>query len=388
MVNKKTIALTGDEAAAEAMRQIDPDVVPSYPITPQTFIIETFAQFYADGKVSGEAVDAESEHSAMSIAVGASAAGARVMTASSSQGIALMFEVLNVASGLRLPIVMNVVNRALSAPINIHCDHSDSMACRDTGWIQIYSEDAQEAYDHNMLAMKLAETKNVLLPAMVCQDGFITSHCVVNVQILDDATIKQFVGEYKPKYSLLDVEHPVTYGAIQLQNYNFETKAQIDEAMQNAKKEFLKIGKDLSKLTGREYGYFEDYKLKDADAVIVVINSTAGIVKDIVDEMRSKGKKTGLLKIRLFRPFPYDEVRDALKNAKNIAVLDRAESYGANAPLYSEILNSLFSLNKKPNVLSIIFGLGGREIFKKDIEGIFNDLLSNKKQEKYAGLRK
>ncbi|MBI2129160.1 pyruvate ferredoxin oxidoreductase [Candidatus Woesearchaeota archaeon] len=388
MPNKKTLALTGDEAAAEAMRQIDPDVIPSYPITPQTFIIETFAQFYADGKVSGETVDAESEHSAMSIAVGASAAGARVMTASSSQGIALMFEVLNVASGLRLPIVMNVVNRALSSPLNIHCDHSDSMACRDTGWIQLYSEDAQEVYDHNLIAIKLAESKNVLLPVMVCQDGFITSHCVANVEILDDNIVKKFAGNYEPKYSLLDVDRPITYGAIQLQNYNFETKSQLDDAMQGAKKEFLKIGSEISKITGREYGYFEEYKSKDAKAVIVVLNSTAGIVKDVVDELRSKGKKVGLLKIRLFRPFPYGEVNEALKNAEKIAVLDRAESYGANAPLYSEILNSLFVLDKKPDVSGIVFGLGGREIFKKDIEGIFDTLLANKKQEKYAGLRK
>ena len=326
-MNKNKIALTGAQAAAEAMRQINPDVVPAYPITPQTQIVESFAHFVADGKVETEMIRVESEHSAMSAAVGASAAGARVMTASSSQGILLMLEILPIASGLRLPIVMNVVNRAISAPINIHCDHSDSMACRDLGWVQIYSEDNQEVYDNTILAQKLAEKTE--LPVMVMQDGFITSHCVEEVEILDDEKVKRFVGEYN---------------------------------------------------------YFESYKLKDANYVVVSMNSSAGTVKSLIDKLRKKGKKVGLLKPVLFRPFPYSEIKAALKG-KKIAVLDRSESFGANPPLFAEIKNSLFDINAK--IQSYVYGIGGRELLEKDIENVFENLMKNKFEEKtrYVGLR-
>jgi len=381
-MNKNKIALTGAQAVAEAMRQINPDVVPAYPITPQTQIVETFAHFVADGKVETEMIRVESEHSAMSAAVGASAAGARVMTASSSQGVLLMLEILPIASGLRLPIVMNVVNRAISAPINIHCDHSDSMACRDLGWVQIYSEDNQEVYDNTILAMKLAE--KIELPVMVMQDGFITSHCVEEVEILEDEKVKRFVGDYNPETSLL--KNKVTYGALQLPDYYFETKMQEADAIAKAKIEFLKTAKELSKLTGREYNYFESYKLKDANYVIITMNSSAGTVKSVVDKLRKKGKKVGLLKPVLFRPFPYSEIKSVLKG-KKIAVLDRSESFGANPPLFSEIKNSLFDINAR--VQSYVFGLGGREIFEKDIEKVFDNLMKNKFDEtrKYIGLR-
>ena len=381
-MNKNKIALTGAQAAAEAMRQINPDVVPAYPITPQTQIVETFAHFVADGKVETEMIRVESEHSAMSAAVGASAAGARVMTASSSQGILLMLEILPIASGLRLPIVMNVVNRAISAPINIHCDHSDSMACRDLGWVQIYSEDNQEVYDNTILAMKLAE--KIELPVMVMQDGFITSHCVEEVEILEDEKVKRFVGDYNPETSLL--KNKVTYGALQLPDYYFETKMQEADAIAKAKIEFLKTAKELSKLTGREYNYFQQYKLKDANYVVVSMNSSAGTTKSVVDKLRKKGKKVGLLKPILFRPFPYSEIKSALKG-KKIAVLDRSESFGANPPLFAEIKNSLFDINAR--VQSYVFGLGGRELLEKDIEKVFDNLMSNKFDEKikYIGLR-
>ena len=385
----KIKALTGDEAVAEAMKQINPDVVPAYPITPQTEIAMTFAKFVSDGIVDTEMIRVESEHSAMSACVGASAAGARAMTATSSAGLALMWEIVGVASGLRLPIVMNVVNRALSSPINIHCDHSDSMGTRDLSWIQIYSETAQEAYEHTILAVRLAEHKKILLPVMVMQDGFITSHSLENVEVLEDSRIKKFIGEYKPYKPLLDIKNPVTYGPLQLQNDYFEMKKQQADAMEHAYKIFLDIGKELTKITKRDYYYFEEYKTKDAKAVIVVLNSTAGTAKAVIDRMREQGKKVGLLKIRLFRPFPYKEVANALKNLPVVCVLDRSESFGANAPLFSEIKNSLYSLNKKPKLQSCIFGLGGRDISEEEIEKLFLDLLKNKITEKvrFIGLR-
>ena len=382
----KVQALTGAEAAAEAMRQINPDVVPAYPITPQTPIAQKFADFVADGLVDSEMIRVESEHSAMSCAVGAAAAGARVMTATSSAGLALMWEIVGVAAGLRLPIVMEIVNRALSAPINIHCDHSDSMGTRDLGWIQIYSENSQEVYEHTLIAMRLSE--KALVPVMVCQDGFITSHGVENVEIFEDGIIKSFIGEYNYPYSLLNLKKPVTHGPLQLPNYYFETKSQQIPAMEDAKKEYLKIGRELSKITRRQYPLFEEYQLKDADAAIVVMNSTAGTSKTAIDNLRKQGKKVGLLKLRLFRPFPYEEVGKALKGVKKIAVLDRSASFGANPPLYSDMKNALYDAKYNGKLHSCIFGLGGRNIFVEDIENVFNKLLSGKLEDYgFIGLR-
>ena len=380
-MKQKKVLLTGAQAASTAMKHVNPDVVSAFPITPQTDIMMSFTQFVADGEVDTEMILVESEHSAMSGCVGASAAGSRAMTATSSAGLALMFEILGVASGTRLPIVMNVVDRALSAPINIHCDHGDSMSCRDVGWIQIFSEDAQEVYDNTILGVRLAE--KMMLPAMIMQDGFITSHCVQSMELLDKKIVQKFIGCYKPKHCLLDVKHPVTMGPLELQDYYFETQWQRSRAMLDAKKEYLRIGKQLSRLTGRKYGYFEKYKMSDARAVIVTMSSSAGTAKYVVDEMRRKGKKVGLLKIRLFRPFPYREVSEALKKIKSVAVLDRSESYGANPPLFSEIKNCAY--NK--NLYSCVFGLGGRDLFEKDIMNVFNSLLENKAPEKFIGVR-
>ncbi len=382
-------AITGGEAVAEAMKQINPDVVAAYPITPQTIIMQKFADFHADGLVDSELVRVESEHSAMSCCVGASAAGARAMTATASAGLALMWEILGVASGLRLPIVMAVANRALSAPINIHCDHSDAMGARDQGWIMLFSENGQEAYENMFLASKLAERKDVLLPVMVNLDGFITSHGVENITVYEDEKIKKFVGEHKANKPLLDIKNPVTYGPLQLQDYYFETKHQQIPAMEAAKKAYLEVGKELSKITGNKYGYFEKYRMDDADAVIVTMNSTAGTTKAVIEKLRAQGKKVGLLKIKLFRPFPYNEVMKALQNAGSVAVLDRSASYGANAPLYGEIKNALYDLKKKPSLHSCVFGLGGRNIYESDIEDIFNKLLKSElKGTTYIGLRK
>jgi len=382
--------LSGAQAVAEAMRQINPDVVVAYPITPQTPVVEYFAQFVANGLVDTETIPVESEHSAMSATVGASAAGARAMCATSSQGLALMWEVVAAVPGLRLPIVMPIVNRALSAPINIHCDHSDTMGATTIGWIQIFSENAQEAYENMFLALRLAEHKDVLIPAMVMQDGFIISHGVENVKILDDDVVKKFVGERNPDRFLLDVKNPYTIGPLALPDYYFEIKRQQEEAIMNAKRIYLEVGEDLSKLTGNKYPYFEEYRIEDATAVIIVLSSAAGTAKDAIDEMRADGKKVGLLKPKLFRPFPYKEIRDAVKNIPVIGVLDRSISFGSYAPLYTEIRNSLFELENKPKLQSYIFGLGGKDIFKNDIKQIFEELLSGKvnpEEQKYIGLR-
>jgi pyruvate ferredoxin oxidoreductase alpha subunit len=382
--------LSGAQAVAEAMRQINPDVVVAYPITPQTPVVEYFAQFVANGLVDTETIPVESEHSAMSATVGAAAAGARAMCATSSQGLALMWEVVAAVPGLRLPIVMPIVNRALSAPINIHCDHSDTMGATTIGWIQIFSENAQEAYENMFLALRLAEHKDVLIPAMVMQDGFIISHGVENVKILDDDVVKKFVGERNPDRFLLDVKNPYTIGPLALPDYYFEIKRQQEEAIMNAKRIYLEVGEDLSKLTGNKYPYFEEYRIEDATAVIIVLASAAGTAKDAIDEMRVDGKKVGLLKPKLFRPFPYKEIRDAVKNIPVIGVLDRSISFGSYAPLYTEIRNSLFELENKPKLQSYIFGLGGKDIFKSDIKQIFEELLSGKvnpEEQKYIGLR-
>jgi len=371
----KTIPLTGAHAVSEAMRQINPDVVAAYPITPQSNIVEKFATFVNNGIVDTILVTVESEHSAMSAVVGASQCGVRAMTATSSAGLALMWEIVGVASGLRCPIVMPIANRALSSPINIHCDHSDSMGTRDLGCMQIYSEDGQEAYENTLLGIRLAELKDVMLPIMPCQDGFITSHGVQNTTIYDDEAVRDFLGEYKAPFSLFDFENPITVGAIELQDYYFETKRQQVEAMEKAKKVYLDVGKELSKITGNQYPYFEEYHTDDADAIIVTMSSAAGTTKTVVDKMRAEGKKVGLLKPRLFRPFMYDEMGEALAGAKTVAVLDRAASFGANAPLFAEVKSSLYELSEKPKLQSYVFGLGGRDLFDEHIESVFEKLL-------------
>jgi pyruvate ferredoxin oxidoreductase alpha subunit len=381
-IDKKNIALTGGAAAAEALKQINPDVMPVYPITPQTPIIETFAKFVADGEADTEMIEVESEHSAMSAAVGASAAGARAMTASSSQGILLMAEILPIASGMRLPILMLVSARAISAPINIHGDHQDVMFVRDAGWIQIFSENAQEVYDNVFMSLKLAEKAG--LPAMVIMDGFTTSHSVENLDILETSVIRDFIGEYQPKNFLLDLENPKTFGPVGLPNSYFEFKRAQIEAMDGVIGKLVEINRNYAEISGRKYDLFEKYKLDDAEKAIVVVGSTAGTAKIAVDELRAKGEKVGLLKIRLFRPFPYTEIAEALKNVKNIAILDRTVSFGSNAPLYSEISMAL----GRNDLQSYIYGLGGREIFKDDIKRVFEELGSDGKDKvRYIGLK-
>ncbi|MDP3804240.1 MAG: pyruvate ferredoxin oxidoreductase [Candidatus Omnitrophota bacterium] len=381
MVKSNIVARTGNEAMAEAMRQINPDVVAAYPITPATEIVQIFAGYVADGLVDTEFVPVESEHSAMSACIGASAAGGRTMTGTSSQGLALMAEMLYIAAGLRLPIVMADVNRALSSPINIHCDHSDTMMVKDAGWIQIFSENAQEAYDNMIQAVKIAETAK--LPAMVTTDGFIISHGMERIEILDDAEVKKFVGEYKPENYLLNFDKIITTGALDLPDYYFEHKRQEIEAMINAKAIIESVAREFSAKFGRLYGLFEKYRLDDADCAIIAMGSTAGTAKVVVDELRDKGLKVGLLKPRVFRPFPKEEIADALKNLKAIAVMDRSDSMNAQeGPLCLEIKAAMFDASaalgtgKGVNkiLLNYIYGLGGREIKLEEIEGIYNDL--------------
>ncbi|MGC9357681.1 MAG: pyruvate ferredoxin oxidoreductase [Anaerolineae bacterium] len=371
-------ALHGNAATAEAMRQINPDVVAAYPITPSTSIPETFAEFVADGLVDTEFVPVESEHSAMSACVGASAAGGRAMTITASAGLALMWEILYVAASSRLPIVMAVANRALSAPINIHCDHSDSMGARDTGWIQIYSEDAQEAYENLFQAFRIAEHMDVRLPVMVMQDGFITSHSVQRVEIYEDAAIRRFIGDYQPHYPLLDVDNPVTYGPLDFYDYYFEHKRQQIEAMRNAKDVILQVGKEFGEAFGREYGLFETYRLDDADVAIVVLSSTAGTARTAVDRLRDEGLQVGLLKPRVFRPFPGDEMVAALQGVKAIAVMDRSVSFGAldnGGPLWLEVAAAAQSRGLQIPIVDYVFGLGGRDTTARDIERIYRHIL-------------
>lgn len=359
-------ALNGMDSAVEALRQIDPEVVAAYPITPSTGIMEGYSELFEDNKITGELINTESEHSSMSACIGASAAGARTATATSSQGLTYMFELLGIASGMRLPILMYVGNRALSAPINIHCDHSDSMSARDQGWMQIYCETAQEVYDLTFLGLKLAESVN--LPIMICQDGFITTHTLEPVKIQDDEKIKEFIGERKPKETLLNIKKPKTFGMYAMPETYFEFKEEQEKAMESALKEYNSIMKKYSKI-GDKYPPIARYKVSQAEFVVVTMSSVSGIVKDVVDDLRSKGIKAGCLKIRLFRPFPHKAVCEALKNAKGVAVLDRSMSFGAMPPLYSEIKNCFIG-----NIQSYVFGLGGRDIQKQAVFDIFKKL--------------
>ncbi len=367
--------LSGNEAAATAMKQINPDVVAAFPITPSTEIPQYFSSFVSNGTVDTEFVAVESEHSAMSACIGAEAAGARAMTATSSNGLSLMWEMIYIASSLRLPIVMSLVNRAVSGPLNIHNDHSDAMGVRDAGWIQLFSENNQEAYDNLIMAHRIAENEKVLLPLMVCQDGFITSHSIENIELIEDDLVKKFVGEYKPEHYLLNDKEPMAIGPLDLQAYLFEHKRQQSEAMRNAKKVIIEVAKDFEKMTGRKYGLFEEYKLDDAEIAIVCMNSTAGTTKYTVDKLRAQGVKAGLLKIRVFRPFPAEEVAKALSHVKAIAVLDKADSLNAaGGALFEDVVSGMYVNNIHVPTVSYVYGIGGRDTKSDDIEKVYNDL--------------
>lgn len=387
--------LSGNEAAATAMKQINPDVVAAFPITPSTEIPQYFSTFVANGTVDTEFVAVESEHSAMSACIGAEAAGARAMTATSANGLSLMWEMIYIASSLRLPIVLSLVNRAVSGPLNIHCDHSDAMGVRDAGWIMLFSENNQEAYDNTLMAHRIAEHESVRLPLMVCQDGFITSHSIENIELEDDEKVKKFVGEYHPEHYLLNEKEPIAVGPLDVQTYLFEHKAQQAEAMKNAKKVILEVAKDFEKMTGRSYGFFEEYKLDDAEVAVVCMNSTAGTTKYVVDELRKKGIKAGLLKIRVYRPFPAEEVAKALEHLKAIAIFDKADSLNAaGGALFEDVTSAMYVNEKHVPAVNYVYGIGGRDTKADDIEKVYEELLEIAKSGKvenpyrYFGLRK
>jgi len=370
----ETVLLEGNAAVAFALKQVNPDVVAAYPITPATEVVQEFSTYVANGEVDTEFVAVESEHSAMSASIGASAAGARVMTATSSQGLALMWEMLYICSSLRRPIVMAVANRALSGNINIHCDHSDTMGARDAGWIQLFCENTQGIYDTTIQAVRVAENTNVQLPVMVCYDGFVISHAVEVVDILSDAEVRKFVGPYEPVAPLLDLKNPKTIGPLDLQDYYFEHKRGQAEVYKNVEAVVEDVGEAFGKLAGREYGVVDAYRLDDAEVGIVLLGSTAGTAKDVVDAMRAKGHKVGLLSIRMFVPFPVEKVVNALKRLKCIGVMDRHAALGSHgAPLFTSVRSALYGQTTAP-VLDFMYGLGGREISMAEIEGIFTTI--------------
>lgn len=371
------VAMNGDQVIALAWKQIDPDVVAAYPITPQTIIVEAFSEFVADGLVNTEYVCAESEHSAMSMCIGASAAGARTATATASAGLAFMWEMLYIASGMRLPIVMAVANRALSGPINIHCDHSDAMGARDSGWVQIFGENVQEAYDNSIMAFRIAEHMDIRLPTMTCLDGFIVTHSLERFEPLPDETVKKFVGEFKWKRSLLDVKNPTTFGPFDWTDYYFEHKYQQVDAMRHVIPVINQVQDDFAKVSGRRYNIIEPYRLDDADYAVVAMGSTAGTLKDIVDELRAEGKKVGSIKLRLFRPFPSQELAKTLEGLKGVAILDRAVSIGASGPLFPEVRSALYEAKDKPKLKNYIYGLGGRDIKPEELKHVYKQLIYN-----------
>lgn len=387
--------LSGNEAAAIAMKQINPDVVAAFPITPSTEIPQYFSTFVSNGTVDTEFVAVESEHSAMSACVGAEAAGARAMTATSANGLSYMWEMIYIASSLRLPIVMSLVNRAVSGPLNIHNDHSDAMGVRDAGWIMLFSENNQEAYDNLIMAHRIAENKDVLLPLMVCQDGFITSHSIENIELIEDDRVKEFVGTYKPEHYLLNDKEPIAVGPLDVQSYLFEHKYQQAEAMRNAKKVILEVAKDFEKMTGRKYSFFEEYRMEDAEIAVVCMNSTAGTTKTVVDELREKGIKAGMVKVRVFRPFPAEEIAEALGNLKAVAIMDKADSLNAmGGALYEDVISSIYTAKKHVPAVSYVYGIGGRDTTSNNIHEVFDYLAQVAKTGeidnpyRYVGLRK
>jgi pyruvate ferredoxin oxidoreductase alpha subunit len=389
----RILAVSGNEAVAEALRQTNPDVCAAYPITPATELMQRFAAFVSNGKVDTELILVESEHSAMSACIGASAAGGRVATATSSQGLALMWEMLFIAAGTRLPIIMPVVNRSLSAPLNIHGDHSDAMGARDSGWIQFWSENAQEAYDNTIQAFKVAEHMDIRLPVMICLDGFIISHSIERVEYLKDEDVNSFVGEYKPLYPLLDVDKPKSYGPLILTDLYHEYKRAQHEVMTKVSDVVLAVAAEFEKMSGRGYGLFEAYRLEDAEIALVILNSAAGTSKDVIDEFRERGVKAGLLKPRLFRPFPYKEVADALKHLKAVCVMDRSDSFGGYGPLFTEVSAALYQVRERPLIINKIYGLGGRDFMPYHAEQVFSELVEMTKTDtvrivkEYIGVR-
>lgn len=372
----KKVLMSGNEAVATALRQINPDVFPAFPITPSTEIPQYFSNYVSNGLVDTEFITVESEHSSMSAAMGASAAGARALTATSSAGLAFMWEVLGVAASSRLPVGLAAVCRALTGPLNINCDHSDTMGARDSGWIQLYAEDNQEAYDNMVMAFNIAEHKDVMLPIMICQDGFITSHAMMNMELLDDLTVKEFVGEREPVDYLLNPEEKFAVGPYAVSDYYMESRKAQAHAMENAKQVILDVAKDFEKISGRKYGLIEEYKMDDAEYAMVIIGSAAGTAKEAIDQMRAEGEKVGLIKIRSFRPFPGAEIAASLKKCKAVAVMDRSEAFSTNGgPVGAETMQAMYTAGCTAKAINIMYGIGGRDVTVEDMKGVYTTLM-------------
>lgn len=387
--------MSGNEAVSYAIKQVNPDVMPAFPITPSTEIPQLVSTYIANGEMDTEFIPVESEHSSMSATIGAEAAGARSLTATSSAGLALMWEELLLAASNRMPCALTLVNRTLSGPININCDHSDGMGARDTGWIQIYAESNQEVYDNFIQAYPIAEDPRVHLPIMICQDGFITSHAVMNINLLEDKEVKDFVGEYHPEEYLLNPGKPISVGPYSVTNYAMEAKMNQEIALENSKEVILEVAKKFEALSGRSYGLFEEYKTEDADYIMLLIGSAAGTAKQAADDLRAKGIKAGIIKLRVFRPFPADELAHALRNCKAVAIMDRTESYNGNGgPLGSEVTAGLYRNKVMIQAVNYIYGLAGRDFTVEDVYDIFQELQDavengrEVKQYQYVGLRK
>ncbi|MCI8955652.1 MAG: pyruvate ferredoxin oxidoreductase [Eubacterium sp.] len=372
----KKVLMSGNEAVATALRQINPDVFPAFPITPSTEIPQYFSNYVSNGQVDTEFITVESEHSSMSAAMGASAAGARALTATSSAGLAFMWEVLGVTASSRLPVALAAVCRALTGPLNINCDHSDTMGARDSGWIQLYAEDNQEAYDNMVMAFNIAEHKDVMLPIMICQDGFITSHAMMNMELLDDETVKDFVGEREPVDYLLNPEEKFAVGPYAVSEYYMESRKAQAHAMENAKQVILDVAKDFEKISGRKYGLIEEYKMDDAEYAMVIIGSAAGTAKEAIDQMRAGGGKVGLIKIRSFRPFPGAEIVASLKKCKAVAVMDRSEAFSTNGgPVGAETMQAMYTAGCTAKAINIMYGIGGRDVTVDDMKGVYKTLM-------------
>ncbi len=386
--------LSGNQAVAFAIKQINPDVMPAFPITPSTEIPERVSAYIANGEIDTEFIPVESEHSAMSACIGSEAAGARTLTATSSAGLAYMWEELLLAASNRMPIVLALVNRTLSGPININCDHTDGMGARDTGWIQIYAENNQEAYDNMIQAFRIAEHTDVRLPVMICQDGFITSHAVENIELLEDEKVKAFVGEYTPEEYMLNPGKPVSVGPYSGSPFVMEARKNQREAMERAGAVILAVADEYAKVSGRSYGFFEAYQTQDADFILLLMGSAAGTAKEAVDELRAEGKKVGVLKLRVFRPFPAAEIAEAVRGAKALAILDRCESYNGNGgPLGAEVTAGLYQRKAYLHTTNYIYGLGGRDFTVEEAKAVFAEMEESVaagteiKQYQYIGLR-
>lgn len=364
----------GNMAACHALRQAQIDVVAAYPITPSTPIVQNYGSFVSDGYIDGEFVLVESEHAAMSGCVGAAAAGGRVATATSSQGFALMIEVLYQASGMRLPIVLNLVNRALAAPLNIHGDHSDMYLGRDTGWIQLSTCNPQEAYDFNLMAFRIAEDLRVRIPLIVNQDGFLSSHTAQNVRPLADEKAYKFIGDYVSHNPLLNFDKPVTYGVQAEEDWHYEHKAQLHHAIMKSISVIEETFKAFDELTGRKYNVVECYDMEDANIAIFALGTTAESARVAAKSMREKGIKAGVVTLRVIRPFPYKALAKALEGVKALAVMDKSSPAGAMGAMFNEVVATIYSNKTKPIVSNYIYGLGERDLTQKDLIAIFDEI--------------